>query len=247
MKKLFSLLLIILFLTTGLAYAGLTGEDILKKVDDNYVADNRKASATMIIKGARGVRTLKSLGWVQGTNKSFTEFIFPARDKGTKMLKLYDKLWIYSPSTDRIIEIAGHMLRQSMMGSDVSYEDYMEDPRLVKVYNVKLAGEEKVNDRLCYVLKLTAKKDDVAYHSRRMWVDKERFLPLKEERYAKSGKLLKRMTIEEVFYTQNRWYPKKMVFKDMMQSGDGTTLIIDDIKFNVNIPDYIFSKAALKK
>jgi hypothetical protein len=36
------------------------------------------------------------------------------------MLKLGDQLWTFSPSTDRTIQIAGHMLRQSVMGSDMS-------------------------------------------------------------------------------------------------------------------------------
>jgi hypothetical protein len=37
-------------------------------------------------------------------------------------------------SVDRTIQIAGHMLRQSVMSSDMSYEDLMEDPKLVNLY-----------------------------------------------------------------------------------------------------------------
>jgi len=94
---------------------------------------------------------------------------------------------------------------------------------------------------------LTAKKDKVAYYSRKLWVDKERYLPLKEELFAKSGKLLKTFWITEVFRTGIRWYPKKMIFKDVLKKGSGTEFIIDSIEFNVKIPNYIFSKASLRR
>jgi len=163
------------------------------------------------------------------------------------MLKLEDELWIYSPSTDRIIKIAGHMLKRSVMGSDLSYEDYMEDPKLSNIYNAELTGDENINGRDCYILELSAKKEGIAYYRRKMWVDKERYLPLKEELFAKGCKLLKRFVIKEVFKVGERWYPKRMVFKDVLKSGEGTEFIIDSIEFDVEIPEYIFSKASLRK
>ena len=139
------------------------------------------------------------------------------------------------------------MLRRSLMGSDVSYEDFMEDPKLSNIYTAKLIGKEKIDDRNCYVLELTAKKENISYHSRKLWVDDQRYLPLKEHLYAKSGKLLKTLVINEVFKVKNRWYPKKMIFKDVLKKGSGTEFIIDSIQFNVKIPRHIFSKAALRK
>jgi len=41
-------------------------------------------------------------------------------------------------------------------------------------------------------LELIAKVEDVAYHSRKIWIDALRFVPLKEELFAKSGQLLKK-------------------------------------------------------
>jgi len=224
-----------------------SGNAILQKVDENYKAKNRKAVSTMIIKGRRSTRTLKARSWVQGIEKSFTEYLSPPREQGTKMLKLEDELWIYSPSTDRTIKMAGHMLRRSMMGTDVSYEDFMEDPELTRIYDAKITGEEDIHERRCYVLELTAKKDDVAYHSRKLWVDKEWYLPMKEERYAISGKLLKSLVIQEVFKVEDRWYPKRMTFKDELKAGEGTEFILDSVEFNVEMPEHIFSKAALRK
>lgn len=201
----------------------------------------------MIIHGRRSSRSMTAQSWIQGTEKSFTEYLAPAREKGTKMLKLGDQLWVYSPQSDRIIRIAGHMLRQSMMGSDLSYEDMMEDPSLLNMYNADVLGSEVLEERDCWVLGLIAKVDDVAYHSRKIWVDKERMVPLREDRFAKSGKLLKTTEIIEVFRIGERWYPKRMVFKDALSRGKGTEFIIESIDFDVDIPDYIFSKASLRK
>lgn len=94
---------------------------IIKKVDENRLTDSKVIVSKMIIHGQRVERTVEAKSWQRNIDDSFTEYLAPAREKGTKMLKLGDQLWIYSPSTDRTILISGHMLRQSVMGSDLSY------------------------------------------------------------------------------------------------------------------------------
>jgi outer membrane lipoprotein-sorting protein len=224
-----------------------SGDWILQKIDENIGSDNKITQGKMIIHGRRGSRTIESKSWIQGDDQSFTEYLSPPREKGTKMLKIGDELWTYSPSTDRTIRISGHMLRQSVMGSDLSYEDLMEDRRLQNDYEAEVVGEENIGERPCWVLLLTAKKEDIAYHSRKIWVDKERFVTLREERYAKSGKLIKTTQVKEVHRTDGRWIPIDIVFKDELKAGEGTEFIIESIEFNADIPDYVFSKASLRR
>lgn len=224
-----------------------TAKSILEKVDGNLVPKNRVSTTTMIVKGERATRTMTSRSYGVGSEKAFTEYLSPPRDAGTKMLKLDDELWTWSPSSDRIIKIAGHLLRQSLFGSDISYEDFMEDKKLSDNYDVTLSDDETFNGRQCYVLSLYASKEDCAYHARKLWVDKERFLPLQQQLFAKSGKLLKTFTIDDVWFVQGRWYPKQITFKDVMQKGDGTHLVFDTIEFDVEIPEYLFSKGSLKR
>ena len=201
----------------------------------------------MIIHGRRGTRTIESKTWQRGIDESFTDYLAPAREKGMKMLKLGDQLWMYSPSTDRTIMISGHMLRQSVMGSDLSYEDMMEDPLMQNIYTATVSGEEIVNERSCWILDMTAKKEDIAYHTRKAWVDKERYIIMKENLYAKSGKLLKTLEIKKTFQSQGRWLAKEALYKDVLKEGEGTLFIIDSIEFPATIPDHLFSKAALRK
>ena len=223
------------------------GEQILKRIDKNLTAKTQISVSTMIVHSRRGTRTIKAKTWMKGRETSFTEYLSPPRERGTKMLKIRNRLWLYSPRTDRIIQIAGHMLRQSVMGSDLSYEDLMENPHLWDLYTAKIMGEETWNNRSCWVLRLVAKTHDVAYPMRKIWVDKQRMLPLREERFARSGRLLKTTEIQCVFRVDGRWYPKKILFKDVLKKGKGTQFLVDSIQFNVKIQDYIFTKAALRR
>lgn len=223
-----------------------SGKDILNLIDKNLAAKTRIMTAKMVISGARGSRTIEFNSWSEGENKAYTEYTSPAREKGTKMLKMEDKLWIFSPSTDRIIQITGQMLRQSVMGSDLSYEDMMEDPAMANHYNASVTAQDTADNRKCWILQLNALKEGEAYEVRKIWVDQERNIPLKEELYGKSGKLLKRTSLTDVQKIQGRWFPMKMIFKDMLRSGDGTQFIISSIKLDETVPDDIFSKASLK-
>ena len=222
-------------------------EDILARVERNMSSTNRIFESTMTIHGSRTSRSMTSRTYSVGDKQAFTEYLSPAREQGTKMLKLENSLWIYSPSTDRVIQISGHMLRQSVMGSDLSYEDMMDDRKLTEIYSVKLAGDEVVDGRNTYILELTASVSDVAYYSRKMWIDAERYVPLREEFYAKSGQLLKRTTLSDVKQIDGRWFPTKIIYKDILKQGEGTEFNMTSVKFNQTIPDYIFTKAALKQ
>ena len=244
MKYLITLLFALLSITQTNAQDATA---ILNKVDDNINSNTSITKSDMIIYGRRNQRTVTSVGYSEGKNKSFSEYLAPARERGTKMLKLEDNLWIYSPSTDRTIQLSGHMLKQSLMGSDLSYEDMMENRKLTEMYNAKVIGEETIDDRKTWVLQLNAKVDDASYDSRKKWVDTERYVPLREELFAKSGQLLKRTELKDVKKIDGRWYPTKMNYKDMLKDGKGTDFIVLEIEFDVEIPAYIFSKAALKR
>lgn len=237
----------VVMLSISMSLAAQDAKEILETVDKNMSSKNRIFESDMVIHGRRSSRTVGSRTYAEGDKQSFTEYLSPAREQGTKMLKQEDNLWIYSPSTDRIIQISGHMLRQSVMGSDLSYEDMMDDRKLTDIYDATLAGHEEIDDRDTYVLDLVANVDDVAYHSQKIWVDSERFVPLKQEMFAKSGQLLKRTELSDVQMVQGRWFPMTMVYKDMLKDGKGTEFRMTSAQFDQEIPEYIFTKAALKQ
>jgi len=223
-------------------------QDIIQAMDDNLNAKSRVMTSKMIVHGRRSSRTIESRNWVVGIDQAFTEYLSPPREAGTKMLKLYDKLWTYSPQTDRVIQISGHMLRQSVMGSDMSYNDMMEDRPLEELYKATLEGSVLIDGRDHWIMHLEAKVKGLSYPKRRAWIDKEFLLPMKEELYAKSGKLLKTSTMDGIKKVQGRWFPSRFIFKDeLKRNSKGTEWLIDDIEFDVDIPKSRFSKAKLRK
>lgn len=223
-----------------------TADEVLKKVEANLSSENRIMISEMTIKGKRVSRTIESKTWAIGSQKSFTEYLSPIAERGTKMLKINDQLWMYSPKADRIVQISGHMLRQSVMGSDLSYEDMMEDRKLSQIYNAQIIGNEIINDRNVIVVELIAKVSELAYHRQKMWIDAERFVPLRQEMYARSGTLLRKAETLEVKRIGSRWFPVELHFKDMLKQSDGTLFRIKEISFDQPIPESIFSKSALK-
>lgn len=224
-----------------------SGEAILRRVDENLGSDNKVTRARMTVRGRGGSRTVEMQSWIRGMSESFTEYVAPPRDRGTKMLKLDDQLWTYFPATDRTVAISGHMLRQSVMGSDLSYEDLMEDPRLSQIYDATVEGQDELRGRRCWVLALTAKGPGLAYHTRQVWVDQERLVVLRENRYARGGRLLKTTDVEEVERSDGRWIAKTVLFKDALKGGEGTTFELQSIEFDAAIPEHVFSKASLRR
>ena len=225
-----------------------SGEEVLDRLDNNLYFDQAEIESDMIVHGRSGSRTIESRAYKKGIDQALIEYLAPPREKGKKMLKLGDKIWNYIPEpTDRIIAISGHLLRQSVMGSDLSYEDITENHRLSENYEAQVVGSESLEGRDCWVVHLSAAAKDVTYDSRRIWVDKERWLPIREERYARSGKLLKTTRMTEVFRLGEGWYPRHMVFKDELSEGKGTEYIVKSIETDVQIPDHMLTKAALRK
>lgn len=216
--------------------------DILDRVDDNMTTETAYSRARMIIQYSEGdERELVFESWSEGTDRSFLEFIEPAREAGSRFLRMEDRMWIFLPRAGKSVRIQGHMLRQGLMGSDFSYGDASEQPSMTEDYEAELEAEEELDGRPTYKLYLTAKRDDLAYPMRRIWVDSERFVPLKEERFARSGKLLKTSTLADVRRVDDRWYPFSVTLDNALQADTQTTLLFEELEFNVEIPDRYFT------
>lgn len=220
--------------------SAMTAEEIINKRDKNeYLEAARVESEMLIVNGNRKMsKTMES--FIEGDN-GLTHFTNP-RDRGTKFLKRNDNLWMFFPDAEDIVKISGHMLNQGMMGSDFSYQDMMESDKLTDLYNFELIGEEELNGRQCYVLEGIAKEDkEVSYYRRKSWIDKERFIGLKEELYAQSGRLLKIMNVNKVEQIDSRWYPIESVMENRLRKNTSTDFIIKSIEFNPELPAGTFS------
>ncbi|MFN7971102.1 MAG: outer membrane lipoprotein-sorting protein [Acidobacteriota bacterium] len=176
--------LLLLLIPASAPAADLTARQLLDLLDKNMVFQTRVSDARMSIT-KDGKTTEKQLHiQSKGYDTAFVDFLAPPRDKGTRYLKLDKNLWMYLPGAEKQVKISGHMLRQSLMGSDFSYEDMLESPDLSGRYEPTIAGEEPVDGVPCIVLDLKAKVPEITYPERKVWIDKERYVPMKAELYA---------------------------------------------------------------
>jgi hypothetical protein len=222
-------------------------QKLLKEVDDNLWSNTKFISGRLIIDNGRKVRTLTQDSWMEGVERSYSHYKSPAREKGTKMLKIKGKLWMYTPRTDRKILIAGHLLRQSMMGSDLSYEDMMEDHKLSQSYIATFDRLQSIKGTEYTILNLSARDKKTTYQTRKVWINPKDKTILQEERFAKTGKLLKRILFKDYELIDGRIFPRTMIFKDLLKKNTQTSYKFDVIKFDLVIPDHYFSISILKR
>ncbi len=224
----------------------LTAEEIIQKVDDNQLYKTEKFEAVMTIQKGSQKLTKKFWGYSQNEGKkSFMEFTNP-EDKGVKYLKLNNELWIYFPDADDTMKISGYMLQKGMMGSDISYEDMLEENSLEEDYNTLLKGDTNVNGILCYHITLTAKNDKVTYAKQDLFIDKDKYVWVESILYAIGDRPIKRMTALKVEKKGGRWVITEMEIVDLRQQNTKTTIGFTKIDFNVGLPKDGFSKSKLK-
>ena len=229
------------------AYAEPTTDEILAAVDQNMTHDTRSSELRMTVEGKRRVKQYEMQSYSRGKEETALLFLSPSRDKGTKMLKKGDSLWIYLPSVEKIQKISGHMLRQGMMGSDLSYEDLLQSTMLTELYEAKMLGQEEQNGRLCYRIELRATDESIAYPKRISWIDVEYLVPVKEDLYALSDMLLKTWTMSGVEQIEGRMFPTKIVVEDKLQQGTLTTLEFVNVQFSVELEGEVFSQRWLER
>lgn len=225
----------------------ITADEIVKQVDKNQVFSSRKGKAVMTIEreGKKLIKTMNVWGIKEG-DKSFSEFTNP-EDNGVKYLKLSNELWIYFPDADDVMKISGHMLRQGMMGSDISYEDMLSDYDFQSKYQSVLNEETNVSGVACYDVVLTAKVEDITYYKRRIFVDKEKMVAIELDLFAKSGRPLKKVIQTDIQEYSGRYFPAKIIFKDLKRENSLTTVEFKNLVFDSDVPASIFSRQNLKK
>lgn len=233
-------------LLSSISVFALTPQEILSAMDKNRAFGTISYTGVMEIHIGNEVRSKTMQAKAVSDQKALVEFTNP-EDQGVKYLKLNKELWIYFPSEQDVVKISGHMLKEGMMGSDVSYEDALESDAVTKKYAASITREEELEGKPCWVLQLDATVKDVPYFKRIMWVDKQSFVPLKEELYAKSGKLLKVSRVLEIKKIGSRLFPVKVEMVNMLRKNSKTVFEMKDVAFDVKLPNDMFTMRNLQR
>ena len=223
-----------------------TASDLLWKVDNNEIYKTIEYDGEMIIEyqNRRYVKTMKA--WARDNSDSFMEFTNP-EDRGTKYLKRGGRLYMYSPDNEGVMLISGHMLKESMMGSDMSYEDTINNDTLASRYDAVISGSERWNGRDAWLLELSAKKRTESYPKRKLWIDKETDDLLHYELYALSGAKLKEYNMIRIETFAGRRFPVEVEIRDLLRKDSKTTFIMKNAVLDKPIPDSVFSQRNLER
>ncbi|MDR2537311.1 MAG: outer membrane lipoprotein-sorting protein [Treponema sp.] len=223
-----------------------TALELVRRIDDNEIYSTIQYEGTMTIQyqGRRYVKTMRA--WARGNSDSFIEFT-NREDRGTKYLKTNGRLYVYSPDTEEVMLISGHMLKESMMGSDMSYEDAIDNGSLESRYTPSIAGSENWNGQDCWILELTAKSHTESYPKQKLWIDKANGDMLHSERYALSGAKLKEVTILKVQEFGGRRFPVETEMRDLLRRDSKTTFTMRNVILDQPIADSVFSQRNLSR
>ena len=229
------------------ALATPSASELLAAMDHNLQSESAESTVTMVVDDGRRPRAFTMHVVSRGRVDSAMEYRAPERDKGTRMLKVGEQMWLYFPKAERVQKISGHMMRQGMMGSDVSYEDMMATDDFDEMYDAKVVGSEALGGRPHWKVEATARNGTVTYPKRVMWIDAEWLIPAKQELYALSGMLLKTWTMGDVKLIDGKNVPMKMVITDALKEGSSTTIETLELKFDVPLEDEVFSRRWLER
>jgi outer membrane lipoprotein-sorting protein len=195
-------------------------------VIDQYSKDGPKGSRTMIV------------------------FNSPAGQKGTRFLSMEtgtgtSDQWIFLPSLGKSRRIASTESGGSFMGTDFSYDDMSLMGREAADDEHRILREETLAGAACYVIQSTPKETGYQYSKTVAWVDKALSRIYKIELYDKKGTVVKLLEMSDYQDVQGR-DTARAVKISTIAAGTATTIHMDRIEYDMNIPEGVFTTAYLE-
>jgi len=192
MRSISKILLVLIVLAMAMpAYAAIDGSQLLVQIDRNLNPESYELYRKLINIEPDGKKKEYTLFSVKkGVDKVAALFLAPASDKGRSTLRVGDNMWLYIPNVGKPIRITS---LQSVIGgvfnnADILNLDYSAE------YNV-----EKVNETgKEYLLNLKAKNKTVAYDRLKMWVDKDKKIPIRIECLTEANMLIKTLYFKDI-------------------------------------------------
>lgn len=223
--------------------------EIVKRANDKMNGEKSSYSTmSMTIIRPEWERTLEFKSWTKGNDLALTLITEPARDKGQSFLKRGTEMWSWNPVISRMIKLPPSMMSQGWMGSDYTNDDILKESSVVEDYIHVIEGEDEIEGRTCYRIKLTAKEDAAVIWGHQVrWIDKKDYLFLKAELYDEYGYLVRTELGKDIEIMDGRFIPTTLEIIPEDEEGYKTVVEIKNIEFNVPIEDGFFSQQNLKR
>jgi outer membrane lipoprotein-sorting protein len=233
---------------TNLFSQDLTATDVIRKADEKFNGEKSSVmTMTMTIIRPTWQRSVEFKNWVMGHDFALTLITAPAREAGQTFLKRGTEMWDWNPSISRLIKLPPSMMSQGWMGSDYTNDDVLKESSIVKDYIHEFDGEDTIEGRECYRIKMTARADAAVVWSKQLrWVDKKDFLFLKAELFDEDGYLVRTENGSDIKVMDGRLIPTRIELLPAENPGNRTVLVINNIKFNIPIKESFFSQQNMK-
>ena len=193
--------------------------------------------------------TIIRKNYPQGEQRYFIYFKKPADVASmTYLVHKYplkdDERWLYIPSIHLTRRISANDKQSSFVGSDFNYEDV--SGRALEDDTQSLIRDEVYNGRACYVIKSVPKEKGSVFSYKLSWIDKETYVIWKEEYYDRRGELHRIYTADKVENIQGYLTPVERTMKNV-KTAHYTKVYFRSIRYNIGVPDAIFTKSSLSK
>ena len=187
------------------------------------------------------------MDFAEGT-RQLMMFESPADVKGTGMLSIDysagekdDDQWLYLPSLNKSTRISSGEKSGSFMGTDLSYADMTKsDPSHYEYKVIKPSVKLKSGEE-CWLIEsrpVTSKaKNETGYVKSRVWVSKEKLVPLQVKAWVREGKKLKFIKFGQMEKFGDVWLPKKISAKTRRGKKTESTTVIQFTELKLNHPD----------
>ena len=217
---------------------------IIDRMEDVMDYDSLSFDAVMKNNDKLGETSMAFTAYQKGDGDTLL-LVTSGLDKGQKILRLEDEIYIYYPDADEVVRLSGSGLKNSFLGSDFSYEDLTGDDDYEDRYEYELLGEESFEGIECYRVLFVAKKLSETYQREEMLIDKERFVPLKQSLFSRSGRLQKEIFYSD--YTESMpLYPTSVRTQNAIKKSNSSELRISALSFNEDLNESLFDKEELQ-
>lgn len=242
MKK---ILILLTFLTALVVNTfAQTAQEVIQKMDEMQTFDTMYSEGTMITEDRFGEKRSTYKSWSRGSQDFLIEFT-NVEERGQKILRVDDELYLFYPDAEDIIPMHGSALKQSMFG-DISYEDITEGRDTLDKYDVEMIGSEMVDGEDCWIIEMIATSRDVPYPKQIVKVGKTDYVLREAEYYARSGRILKIVDVIKVEkFGDGRLMITEMVMEDQLRRGSSTRMRIDKLEIDPDLDSDIFSLRSL--
>ncbi len=242
MKKILIFTLLLICLITSVF--ALDSKEILDRMEKEMDFSSASFSATIVNTDKLGSTKLTFDTYQKGNGDTLLS-VTSGSDKGQKILRLDEEIYIFYPNADEIIRLSSSGLKESFLGSDFSYEDLTGDDEYDERYSHSLSGEETLNDIDCFVISMDAKKRSETYQKETIYIAKDSFLPVKMSLYSKSGRLLKEIYYSNYITDNGTHYPTHIEITNAVKKSSYSVMDITSISFGVELDDDLFNKEEL--